>query len=1604
MSYPVPVAKNRRCFLALLLFVCWCGTASAQVSAAFSALPSRSGCSPLVVNFIDASTGNPTQWKWDLGNGVTSLLRNPSTTYFNPGTYAVKLVVRNAAGNADSVIKTDYITVFPAPVAAFTADKTTGCFPLQVSFTDGSSPASGNITSWFWDFGDGTTSTQQSPVHTYSSVGNFTVTLRVTNTAGCSKTVTKPQFITVGSGVTASFINNNPGACAAPAVVNFANTSTGPGPLTYTWVFGDGGNSTALNPTHTYTANGTYSLMLAVVSPQGCTDTIRKTNLINIGNAHAGFMAPDSVCAGTSISINNSSTPTPVNSLWDFGNGTTSLLQNPTVVYNTPGTYTLKLKTDFGGCFDSVIKQIVVSAKPQPQFDAAQKVFCSVPATVNFANNTAGSATYVWDFGDSTTSTASNPTHVYSAVGNYTVSLTSTNAAGCSQTITKTAFVQIQQPQVVLNGLPKSGCAPITITPTASVLTAHTISSYLWKFGDGATATSATPTHTYNSTGTYSVTLVYTTTSGCTDSVTITDAVKVGTKPHAAFTLNPLQACAFQPVNFTDNSTGTIDQWFWTFGDGGSSLSQNPVYQYSDTGYFNVQLIVYNNSCPDTLRINHAVYIKPPIASFKVLNDCADKYTKTFSDASIGATSWFWSFGDGTTSTQRNPVHHYSSTGTYHVSLAVSNDTCQNTATTTVQVIDEKAAFTGDTAICRKTMANFQTTGIHSANIASWNWNFGDGTTSVDSVTTTHVYKTTGSYNIRLIITDALGCTDAANLPVNVYGPTVNFSSIAGSVCLYNNSTTFTNNSTTDGIHAITSWQWNYGDGTIDSTTAAPYVHSYAAAGSYTVSLSVKDAFGCTDVFSKPQPVVIVQPKADFYSADTITCTGKPITFVNTSTGNNLQHAWAFGDGTGSTIANPVHNYASIGTYSIKLLVTDSYGCKDSLMRPNYISISYPKARFTVSDSFSTCPPLLVHFAHQSTDYTSLNWDFGDGTSSTLDSPSHFYTTAGTFTAVLTVKGPGGCTDVATKQIVIKGPSGSFTYAPLSGCKPLNVNFTAVAKSIATYTWDFADGNISLVGNPVASHAYVNAGDFVPKLILTDSGGCSVPIIGTDTIHVIGLTAGLTFNANTFCNDGTVQFTNTTVGNDFITGYQWNFGDGTTSNVQNPSHYYSTPGVYPVSLTVTSQSGCLDSLVNADSVKVYANPQVFISHDLSGCVPLPVSLNGNVSLGDPAKIHWLWNFGNGHTDTLQNPSPLVYSVANAYNVTALATDEHGCKDTATTVINAYPIPNVNAGADVFVCRGSATPLNASGAATYVWNASPSLSCTSCASPLAAPTAQTQYVVTGTSAFGCVASDSVMVNVHQPFTLEVGPGDTVCAGSTVHLQAVGADQYTWIPSTAVVNPKAGITNANPMTTTNYQVIARDNFNCFTDTGYVYIKVWPYPTVDAGADQTVSIGTSLALTPKYSNDIVSYQWSNPFQSLSCTTCPSPTVQTKTAQATYKIQVKNEGGCVSNDEVTIYAICNGGNLFIPNTFSPNKDGKNDAFYPRGSGIRKIKSLRIYNRWGEVVFTGENFDANDASMGWNGTYKGAALSPDVYVYTCEVVCENNEVLTYNGNVTLLK
>lgn len=1446
----------RRKTTILTLFFCFCTAVSFAQTADFTAL-TTSGCSPLVVNFQDQSTGNITGWSWDFGNGGTSTLQHPSATYFTPGTYTVRLTITGPFGTRTTT-KTAYITVYGKPSVNFSVSDSTGCFPLRAQFNNLSvaSPGTTN-TSWLWDFGDGTQSTEQNPLHVYLSSGNYTVTLKVTNDKGCTSTLPKVSYIRVSAGVRANFGNTQPAVCRPPIQINFSDSSTGPGALTWFWDFGDGNTSTAQNPSHVYSNPGAYTVKLAVTSSAGCSDTLTKDSVLQLHNINTNFQSPDTICVGSVLNLQNTSTPTPLNSVWDFDDGTSSSATNPTKIYNVAGLYNIRLHSTYDYCMDSFSKPVLVVSRPIASFSTPDTFRCQPNLTTNFQDASSNAVAWEWDFGDGTISTQQNPTHTYTSYGSFDVRLVVTNAFGCTDTLTRLGYINVRRPQISFSNLPQNGCIPFSVSPTANISTTDIVTSYLWEFSDGFTSTSANPSHTLTVQGVYGVKLTITTSTGCTDSLSMPIAVTVGRKPIVNFTAVPNPVCAFQNVQFTDLSNEG-DQWYWDFGDGGGSSDQHPIYQYSDTGYMSVLLVVTNSGCRDSLRIDSFIRIKPPIARYDFQTDCSNRFLFQFIDSSIGATSWHWDFGDGTTSTQQSPAHTFPAYGTYNVTLTVSNDTCSHSFTRQIVVLDESPDFHAtNPSGCKSYTVHFVANVASQANIAQYLWDFGDGSPQWNSNVlnsgniANNYYTASGSYTVTLITTDIYGCRDTVVKPnyIQVNGPVAGFSAANPTGC-QGMTVTFNDLSTSDGISSLASWTFDFGDGSTQTFSAPPFTHTYQTAGTFSVKMIVTDAAGCRDSLRIANMIITSNPQAEFLSVNRFTCPGANVRFFDTSHVGPHTRIWDFGDGGTSTAPEPLHQYASPGLYTVTLVITDQYGCSDTLIKPDYITVSEPVASFTVNDSISSCTPFEVQFTNTSTYWNTLVWDLGGGTA-TIPNPIQFYTVPGVYPVTLIVTSFGGCKDTATANITVYDTAGAnITYLPLDGCKPLSVNLSAFSPGpMDLYTWDFGDGVlISDTANTI-NHVFNSFGNFVPKVILTDPAGCIIPVSGVDTIRIIGATAKFGLDNNFFCDSGWVNFTDSTLFNDPLASYNWDFGDGTTATTQEPIHQYTSPGIYSITLSVQTASGCVDTFRIVDAVKVVESPLVRIGGDSSICVNDSLLHSGIFIRPDTSIVQWNWTFPNGNTSSLQYPEIQQYTQEGNFVVTAIATNSSGCRDTATKSIVVHPLPTVN----------------------------------------------------------------------------MPPSITMQAGFPV-----------------------------------------------------------------------------TLSPVYSPNVIDWVWSPP-ATLSCFTCPQPVASPKFT-TNYEVAVMDSNGCKNVGRIQVIVICENANVFIPNTFSPNGDGSNDVFYVRGKGLERVKSLRIFNRWGEVVFERQQFPVNDPSYGWDGRYKGNKPVPDVYIYQVEVFCENSQLIRFEGNVALIQ
>jgi len=1586
----------RRGFLIIfLLLIGFLSFAQAPV-AAFSATP-VSGCSPLLVAFTDQSTGAAT-WQWDLGNGVTSNQRNPSTIYTNPGTYTVTLTVTNTNGS-QILTKTNYITVNAPPSPDFSVDNAAGCFPLRSQFTDLSTPGTGTISSWNWGLGNGVTSTQQNPQYTYTTSGTYAVSLTVTNSAGCSKTIVKPAFINVSPGVKADFSVSSPVQCKAPETLNFQNLSTGPGTLSYQWTFGDGNTSTATNPSNNYATAGPFTVRLITTSSSGCTDTLVKTNAVQLNNIQTQITAPSAACINEAVSFQNSGNTTPASSFWTFGDATTSTVANPLKAYSATGTYTVKVVNQYAICTDSATHIITINPRPTAAFTSTDSISCRSPHTVNFQDQSTGAISWSWNFGDGGTSTQQNPSHTYTSLGSFTVRLIVTNNLGCTDTITKTNFVRLEKP--VFNPVisPSEGCRMLNVNFTANSTAVDSIAQWFWDFGNGNTSTNRNTSAVFDS-GSYNIKLRVVTVLGCIDSVVITNGVRVGTPPTANFSASPTNVCAFTPTQFTDLSTGNPDEWLWDFGDGTTSNLRNPSHSYQTTGAFTVTLTAFNNRCRNSITRTTYINVLPPISDFTYTVNCTvSKQQVQFTDQSTGPVTWLWNFGDGNTSTLQNPVHSYATLGTYTVTLTTTNGSCSHTTSQTINLVNAVPNFTADRVqACKNTQAiTFTSTSTSSASIVSYTWDFGDGNTSTLQ-TSQHTYSNSGNYTVTLTITDINGCVNTITRTnyIRINGPTAGFTVPVTQYCV-NSPVSFTNTSTTDGVNAITNIQWQPGNGVTQNSLANPFIYTYTVEGGYLVTQTVTDASGCSDVFTI-FPINVWDPRADFY-VDTPSCPGAVISFTNQSYGGSSAktYLWNFGDGNTSTAVNPTHSYSATGVYTVTLTVTEPIGCTNSIQKT--VRIDRPVASFTVNDSMSICQPFEAKFTSTSTFYTNHIWEFGDGTLDYGTAHNHFYVTPGQYRVKLTVISRGGCQDSTFKIITLGRDTGILNYAPLTSCAPLTVSLQTRTDIPLSYTWDFGDGNLITTTDSNQVHTYA-AGFYVPKVIIQDRLGCFAIIQGIDTIKAFGSNPDFDADLYVLCDSGTVQFSDSTTTPDIITGYLWNFGDGNTSILQHPSHRYTSPGQYTVTLTVNTQSGCVNTIQKTAFIKVVPTPQISINGSLSICVPATFQFTGNWLNPDTSAMSWAWTIDGEQFNTRTTPQ-ISRPVADTLQLELIATNSSGCKDTATQVAYARPLPPVFAGADTTICLGDFATLNPSGANSYVWSPATYLNCTNCTSPQATATNNIQYTVTGTSAFGCINRDSMIVRVKRPFNVTVNSGDTLCVGDVYQLTASGAENYLWTPPAGLSNLVISNPKASPITTTTYQVLGYDSLNCFRDSATVSLVVYNYPTIGL-RDTTIRAGDTIQLDPRVSNDAITAFWT-PNYNLSCTNCFIPSAWPDKTTS-YRLTLSNEGGCTTTRMIKVNVLCGRENVFAPNAFTPNNDNLNDRFYFMGKGLQNVISLRIYNRWGNLVFAKNDFASNNKFLGWDGKFNGRDAEPGVYSYTAQIICADGGIIPVNGTVILIR
>jgi PKD repeat protein len=413
-----------------------------------------------------------------------------------------------------------------------------------------------------------------------------------------------------------------------------------------------------------------------------------------------------------------------------------------------------------------------------------------------------------------------------------------------------------------------------------------------------------------------------------------------------------------------------------------------------------------------------------------------------------------------------------------------------------------------------------------------------------------------------------------------------------------------------DSSTHIANWLWSFGDGTTAATQSPS--HIYTGNGVYPVTLQATSPTGCVQVINPVATISTYGPIAQFSSTSTVSCAPTIVNFTNQSTGAD-SWVWEFGDNNASVIENPVHIYNQPGTYDVTLVVSDSAGCSDTLARPGLVHITGSVAAFTIS-SVTGCSPMQVQFADSSISAFNWSWNFGDGTTSTQQNPSHVYTSPGNYTVTLITEDTTGCQSVFSNPVpveVLDPPVSLFSMSDTSGCAPLTISMQNLSQGNGlTSHWEFGDGTISAALQP--SHTFQLPGSYFITLITSNASGChdtlvaSVPVVAEQAPS-----AGFYASPVTGCNPLQVRFINTTT-DTINTTWHWDFGNGAISTLREPLYTYHQPGIYTVSLTATNNGVCSGTFTR--------NNLIVVS---DGSPPPPVQIK-SVSVEGPNTIDITW--------------------------------------------------------------------------------------------------------------------------------------------------------------------------------------------------------------------------------------------------------------------------------------------------------------------------------------------------------------------------------------------
>ena len=545
--------------------------------------------------------------------------------------------------------------------------------------------------------------------------------------------------------------------------------------------------------------------------------------------------------------------------------------------------------------------------------------------------------------------------------------------------------------------------------------------------------------------------------------------------------------------------------------------------------------------------------------------------------------------------------------------------------------------------------------------------------------------------------------------------------------------------------------------------------------------------------------------------------------------------------------------------------------------------------------------------------------------------------------------------------------------------------------NIRTYYWDFGDGNTSTLATP--SHTYADTGVYNVTLIINRGEACSDT--ATTLMKVFpGFFPDFDFIG--VCATKPTQFRDRTATQyGVVNTWRWDFGDpatnADTSRQQNPVYTYPAPGTYNVQFIVSNSKGCIDTVPR--QIQILDKP------------PLQVRFRDTlICRGDQLQLQAI---GNGNfswtpTGNIVSGANTATPVVNPTTTTSFIVqlNDNGCLNWDTVKVNVVNFVTLQAMPDTTICDTDSVQLRVSSdALRYVWTPAASLNNAGAKNPVALPPpGTTTYRVTAYIG-GCNAEDEIVVRTVPYPVANAGPHQTICYDAAAQLNAsITGSSFTWSPTVGLSNSTILNPLASPRRTTAYILTVRDTLGCpkpKRDT--VVVTVRPKMIVSAGRDTAVVVGQTLQLR---ATGGVKYLWT-PSTSLNNPTIANPRAVYDGAQefVTYKVYIEDEFPCLDSATVTVRVFKTNPQIFVPTAFTPNGDNKNDRFTFVPVGITKIDYFRVYNRWGQLVYSSVS-----PYPGWDGRIAGKEQGSGVFVWIVKGEDFTGKVVTAKGTVTLIK